>query len=302
MTPPRIVDTHLHLWDLDQFEYPWLADDGAEDLHWDYLVDDWVNDSAAVDVAATVHVQAEMSHATDPAEETAWLASLEAHRPSDPVPTVCIGYADLRAPDLDDVLDRHQRHSLFRGVRQEAWFDPNSARADVPRHNLLDDAAWVAGLDRLSSRQLSFDLLVWSHQLTQAASIFAEKPELAVVLEHTGLPIDSDAEQRELWRSGMRSFATKVPHAMLKISALRFVSATWSLPDLAPVVKEAIEIFGPHRCMFGSNFPVDRPAISYHQLWSGYDSMTADLSNDERTMMFTANAARTYRIDLPEAS
>lgn len=302
MSTGPVVDAHFHLWDLARFHYPWLADPGAEGLQWDYLVDDWQRDTKDVELLATVHVQAEIDHAADPAEETAWLASLAAEQDAErAVPTVCVGYADLRAPDLDEVLDRHQQHALFRGVRQEAWYDPESTRADVPRTNLLDDPAWVAGLDRLAARGLSFDLLVWWHQLEQAAAIFGDRPDLPVVLEHTGVPADASPEARELWRRGMRAFAAQVPHAILKISGLIFVSSTWALDEVAPVVREAMDAFGPERCMFASNFPVDKLAIGYTELWDAYDRFTADCSAQERAAMFRENALRVYRIDAAAA-
>jgi predicted TIM-barrel fold metal-dependent hydrolase len=212
---------------------------------------------------------------------------------------VCVGYADLRQPDLDDVLDRHQQHSLFRGIRQEAWYDPASRRSDVPRENLLDDPTWVSGLDRVAARDLSFDLLVWSHQLEQAAAIFGYRPELKLVLEHTGVPADPSADARAVWRRGMTTFAERVPNAVLKISALVFISETWALDDLEPIVREAIDIFSPARCMFGSNFPVDRPAVSYPEVWQAYDRFTTHLSEQERALVFRENARRVYRIDIP---
>jgi len=299
--PGGIVDSHLHLWDLSRFSYPWLSDPDNADLRADYLPGDWRADAQGVDITATVHVQAEADHAADPVEETAWLASLAATSGVDsaPFPTVCVGYADLRAPDLDDVLDRHQQYPLFRGVRQEAWYDPQSTRADLPRHNLLDDPAWVAGLGRLAKRPLTFDLLIWPHQLTRAAEIFRALPTLPVVLEHAGLPVDADAAQRSGWRAGMRRFAAEVPWATLKLSALRSVSPTWSVAELRPIVREAIEIFGPSRCMFGSNFPVDKLAISYPDLWRACQEMTDDLNAAERAALFRETAMRVYRIELP---
>lgn len=301
MSTGPVVDTHIHLWSLQRFHYPWLKDPGAEGLQWDYLVDDWRQDAKDVDVLGTVHVQAEVDHSIDPAEETAWLAALAAEQTSNPAPAVCVGYADLRAPDLDEVLDRHQEHALFRGIRQEAWYDPQSRRSDVPRTNLLDDPAWIAGLGRLSARGLSFDLLVWSHQLEQAASIFRDHPDLHLILEHTGVPPGVSAEALAGWRSGMQTFAEQVPNAMLKISGLIFVSPTWALEEIEPVVEEALEIFGPSRCMFGSNFPVDRPAVTYGELWAAYDRFTAGLSSQERAAVFRDNAARFYRIETPTA-
>lgn len=300
MIEAGIIDAHLHLWDLDQYHYPWLDDTGSEDLRRNYLPEHYAQDAKDVNVTATVHVQAELDHAVDPVAETSWLQSLATASGSEgaAVPTVCVGYADLRAPNLDDVLDRHQQHALFRGVRQQAWYDPDSAKADIPRYNLLDDPTWLAGLRMLAARGLTFDLQVRPHQLEQAATIFSDIPELPLVLEHTGLPTKPDPEYRDVWRTGMRMFAEHVPHAVLKISALRFVSATWSISELAPVVSEAIDIFGPDRCMFGSNFPVDKPAIPYADLWRICEEMTRDFSADERAALFRENAARTYHINL----
>lgn len=299
MTPDGVVDAHLHLWDLSRFRYPWLADDGSAQLRHDYLVADWRRDAAGVEVAATVHVQAELDHTTDPVRETAWLAQLAARDGA--VPTVCVGYADLRSPDLDDVLDRHQQYPLFRGVRQQAWYDPASVRADVPRANLLDDDRFIAGLDRLAARGLSFDLQVWPHQLARAADVFAAREDLAVVVEHTGLPGDGGPDERERWRAGLRLFADRVPRSVLKISGLRFVSPEWDVTALAPVVHEAIAVFGPDRCMFGSNFPVDRPSTDYRGLWRTYEAMVGEYSAPERAQMLRGTAERVYRTGGAEA-
>lgn len=300
MTAHGVVDTHLHLWDLDRHRYPWLDDAGSAELRHNYLVPDWRADAAGVDVAATVHVQAELDHAGDPVAETTWLAALAAAAGADgvPVPTVCVAYADLRAPDLDEVLDRHQRTGLLRGIRQMAWYDPGSRKADVPRRNLLDDPRWVAGLDRLAARGLSFDLQVWPHQLDQAATIFRDRPDLPVVVEHTGLPGGPDPAGRALWRAGLRRFAEQVPQAVLKISALRLVSPRFSAAEIAPIVDAAVAAFGPYRCMFGSNFPVDRPAVGYRDLWRTYQTLIGEFSPDERAQMLRTNALRVYRIGL----
>lgn len=154
----------------------------------------------------------------------------------------------------------------------------------------------MAGLRRLARRGLTFDLLVWPHQLTQAAGIFRALPDLPVVLEHGGLPAGDPS--RDQWRAGLRRFAAEVPHAVLKLSALRSVSPAWSADELRPVVREAIECFGPHRCMFGSNFPVDKPAISYPAMWQTYVDLTRELSPSERAAVFRETAARIYRVIL----
>jgi predicted TIM-barrel fold metal-dependent hydrolase len=292
---PPFVDTHLHLWDLGRFSYPWLADPDFAFLREDYGPREWRADAGALELVAAVHVQAEVDHAVDPVEETAWLRSLDFGE--DAPALVYVAYADLRALDLDDVLARHRAAGPVRGIRQEAWFDPQSTRADIPRVNLLDDPAWRTGLKRLPRHGLSFDLLVWPHQLEQAARIFRALPELTVVVEHTGLPPLGDAAGMERWRAGLRHFARDVPRSLLKISAMAFISGGWTAPDVAPIVREALEAFGPDRCMLGSNFPVDRAAASYEEIWAGYAATTRELSAHERDAVFQGNAFRAYQID-----
>jgi predicted TIM-barrel fold metal-dependent hydrolase len=262
-----------------------------------YLPDDWQRDAGRRELIAAVHVQAEIDHAIDPVEETAWLAALAAAHSDALPPMVCVAYADLRAPQLDDVLARHREAGPVRGIRQEAWFDPASTRADLPRVNMLSDPAWRTGLARLPLHELAFDLLVWPHQLAQAAAIFAALPDLTVVVEHTGLPQPGERERQRLWRAGLRRFAELVPRSVLKISALAFISEHWTVGAIRPVVLEAIEIFGAHRCMLGSNFPVDRGAASYDAIWTAYEEIVRDLSAEEQAALFAGTALQTYRIE-----
>jgi predicted TIM-barrel fold metal-dependent hydrolase len=286
----RAIDTHLHFWDSEELPYPWLEADGLGALPARYLPADWLRDAAGVDVVGLVHVQAEVDHDTDPVRETAWITKLTEHVP---LAVATIGYADLRSPQLAEVLDRHATaHPRFRGVRQEAWYDPESTRADVPRENLLRDPLWERGLDELSRRGLLFELLVWQHQLPDARRIFAERPELTVVLEHTALPVESAA--CDAWRSELAAFLEAVPSAWLKISALGFVDPAWSPSVVDPVIREAISIAGPARCFFASNYPVEKPGITYRGVWEAFQRSTSDLTEDELEAVFVLNAARVY--------
>ena len=213
---------------------------------------------------------------------------------------VYVGYANLASPDLEKVLDGHQQYDAFRGIRQEAWFDPASTRADMPRENMLLDPAWRKGLPKLSSRGLSFDLLVWSHQLKQAAEVFADVPDLQLIVEHTGMPTLDDDDAMHEWREGLALIAERVPDSVLKISAMALFAGGWTTERLRPIVLESIELFGPDRCMLGSNYPVDSKIAEYEAIWSGYEDIVGSFSGEERTAIFSGTALRTYRIDAPE--
>lgn len=291
--PPAFIDTHIHLWDLDRLPYPWLDCEEAAPLRSNYLPAHLLAGAQGLDLLATVHVQAEVDHAVDPAAETRWLEEL---RIETGVPAVSIGYADLRAPDLEAVLDRHCAVPSFRGIRQEAWYDPDSERADMPRENFLDDPRWAEGLAVLARRKLSFDLFVWHYQLDQARRIFREVPDLTVVLEHCGLPLRDPSPDKIEWRRSLRRFAADVPHALLKISAMRFLGNGWASEEVRAHILNCIDCFGPDRCLFGSDFPVERTNGAYGDLWKRYAEIIAPFPDADRHAMFVGNAARVYRI------
>ncbi|WP_214106805.1 amidohydrolase family protein [Acrocarpospora catenulata] len=292
---PPIVDTHLHFLDLNHFDYPWLSGPGEEHLRHDYLPADWVQDAGSLDIIATVHIQAEVDHDTDPVAETSWLETIASSHNGIRLPSVCIGYADLRAHDLSDVLDRHQEHASFRGIRQEAWYTPGSQRADMPTTDLLADPRWIGGLRQLSARGLIFELLVWPHQLERATEILRGLPEFPVVIEHLGVP-NSNPADRTLWRKNLTEIARTLPRATLKISGMQLCSELWTMGAITDVIHEAIDAFSAERCMFGSNFPVDRPLISYEALWRTFGEITRHLSQHERLAIFAQNAIATYQI------
>lgn len=286
----RVIDTHVHFWDPERLAYPWLSA-GFDELPRRYLPRDLQQDAAGVNLVATVHVQAEIDHDLDPALETEWLDDLAtAHG----IPAGIIGYADLRDPTLADVLARHARSPRFRGIRQEAWFDPQSRRADIPRVNLLDDISWARGLRTLAEHALVFELLVWPSQLDQAAGILRDIPELTVVLEHTGLPYA--APSLADWSHALARFLSAVPSALLKISALGLSDPTWEPATIDPLIRVALDAAGPDRCLLASNYPVERPRMRYAQIWEALARSLEDLNSVERDAVFATNTAATYRL------
>jgi predicted TIM-barrel fold metal-dependent hydrolase len=291
-----VIDTHVHHLDLQRFRYPWLGDAQFVALRSEYLPDDYRADVAESGVQGWIHVQAEVDHATDPVRETEWISELadRAHAGNVPGPVGCVVYADLRAPDLEDVLARHLRHPLTRGVRQEAWFDPGSDRADIPRENLLGDPRWRAGYARLAEFGLSFDLLVWPGQLAAARALAAEAPGVPVALEHLGLPDPGRDPGLRTWRSGVSALG-ELPHAYVKLSGFSALGGR-EPGRIRPVVSELIEVFGPERCMFGSNLPVERMAGRFGELYELVLATLADLSEPERGEVLAGTARRFYRL------
>jgi len=294
-----IIDCHHHLWDLRANYYPWLTDRIGMQVCGDYaairknyLLADFFRDGAGLRLVKSVHVQAEHDHA-DPVRETRWLQAIADRPESRGFPHAIVAYADLAAPGVEGVLEAHCQFRNVRGIRQllhEGFLDPAH-----PHPSPLEDPTWRENLGRLRRFGLSFDLQVFPQQMLQAASLVREHPSLQFILVHTGQPIRRDADGLEQWRRGMRDLAA-CPNVCAKISGLGMFDRQWTVGSLRPFVLDTIDFFGPARCMFGSNFPVDSMMSTYRNLWQAYATLTAAFSGDEQRMLFAETAQRVYRL------
>lgn len=287
----KIIDAHHHLWDLRSNPHPWLTESGTIPFRYgdyaairkDYLPGDFRTDTASYEIAGSVHIEAEWDPA-DPVAETRWLRSVrEAHG----LPTVCVAQAWLHHEDADTVLAAQAAHPFARGVRHKPP-EPDG---------FMDSTAWREGYARLAAYGLSFDLQTPWTRLEEAYRLARDFPETTIILNHTGLPADRSAEGFEAWRTALRRFAG-AENTAVKISGLGLPGKAWTVVDNRPVVLETIEIFGADRCMFASNFPVDRLVATYDQIFNGFLTITEDFSQSEREALFHDNAVRYYRMGI----
>ncbi|MFT4956610.1 MAG: putative TIM-barrel fold metal-dependent hydrolase [Brevundimonas sp.] len=295
----RIVDPHVHLWDLSRARYGWLQDDPlpnnpAGDMspiaHRDYGLQDYRADTADWRVDKIVHVECGLPRGQQLAE-TDWLQSLAADHG---FPQGIVAGADLLDPELDALLDAHAARPNVRGVRQIVCWHPEPFKTYTPR-DLLLDPAWEAGFARLARHGLSFDLQLYPSQMQTAAEIGARHPGIPLIVNHAGLPTDRDADGMALWRDGLRRLAA-LPHCSIKISGLGITDRAWTPQSIRSVVLECIDAFGTERAMFASDFPVERVHGTFDAFYSAFDAITADFSTDERERLFAANAEAIYRI------
>jgi len=294
-----IIDAHHHLWDLERHDYPWLKPETrhpAGDLTplcRSYRLEDFLADARNQDLVASVHLQAAMA---DPVAETAWLQALADAPGSGGFPQAIVAYADLVDPKVESVLERHCQHPNVRGIRFMLNYhedDPLYHMTDRP--DWLADPQWLSGFALLEKYRLSFDLQVYPHQMAEAAALAARHPGIQLMLNHAGLPLRRDAAHLAEWRAAMRTLAAE-PNVAAKISGLGMFEPDWTPASIRPLVLATIEIFGPERCLFASNFPVDRLASDYDAIWRAFDQITAGCSADERRKLFHDNAAHFYRL------
>ncbi|MBU2646529.1 amidohydrolase family protein [bacterium] len=298
----EIVDVHHHLWDIERNFYPWLKEADHDrgwgdmsDLMRSYRPADLIADAAeaGVTLMKSVHVQANFDPA-DPIGETRWLDEIAGEPQSCSLPSAIVGFADLSAPNLLTVLEGHTRFSRVRGVRQVLNRHPDPRLNRAPR-DFLEDGNWRNGFAKLARFGLVFDAQIYHHQGAGLAELARRHPEIPVVLDHAGMPVQRDPDNLEGWRRAITELAT-VPNITVKISGFGMVDNTWTTDSIRPFVRHCIECFGPERSMFGSNFPVDRLMATYGRIWNSYADITSDLSESERHSLFRGTAERIYRI------
>jgi len=301
----NICDAHHHLWDLGAIRYPWLnAPKGTRRFFGDptaiqknYLVTDFQADIDRLPVIQSVHIQVGAA-ADQHLAETAWVQS-QIDSGGLSLPDAMVAYAALESADLAQVLDDIQVFSGVRGIRQIIG---RAAEEDRQTGSglLLANKRWQAGLLELEKRSLSFDLQLIPSQMNAAFEVFSRVETLPVALCHCGSPWFLNEKYRSsesfsLWKQGMQKLAT-LPNMHCKISGLSMFTQQWRLDDVKLIMEIALDVFGLDRCMFGSNFPVDKLYVSYQDIWQTYLRLTEHIAIAERQKLFGENGRRFYRL------
>ena len=294
-----LIDAHHHLWDLNKNPYPWLQE--ANEPHFfmgnydalkkNYLWSDYQNDSSAHNVIATVHCEAEWSR-DDQVGETKWLTEMHQRIGH---PSAIVAHAWFHTDNSEEILARQASFPLVKGIRSKpvTAANPNAMQAKLP--GSMQDPKWLEGFSRLEKYQLSWDLRVPYWHLAEAAEVAAMFPQTPIVLNHTGFPWDRSAEGLAAWRLAMETIA-KCPNVWLKVSEFGLKDKPWNYEDNKTIVLEALSIFGIHRCMFASNFPVASLRIDYNTLVTSVAKMIQGFAPKEQADFFVNNAAKFYRL------
>ena len=258
-----------------------------------YLVNDFLDDIGNLPVTKSVHIQVG-ADISDSVRESHWLQS-EAERTPQGMPSAIIAYCDLGATGAAETLDAHAESRNLRGVRQIVGRSPNE-KSKSGDSLLLDDPVWRQNLASLPSRQLSFDLQLIPAQLPAVARILAEMPDLKVALCHCGSPHDQSEAGLGLWRKGLARLA-ELPNVYCKLSGFCMFEQNWDAERVRQTALTAIDIFGVERCMFGSNFPVEKLYVSYRELYACYLDIIDNFSEAEKEALMAANARQFYRLE-----
>ncbi len=298
-----LIDAHQHFWDLRN-DLPWLRDRPRIAFRYgdygaicqDYLPDDYRRDTAGFDVAGSVYVEAEWNR-SDPVAETRWIHALAA---AQGLPSAVVCHAALDRTDVAEILAQQAAFPLVRSLRHKPAAAASPAELREGRPGSMTDPAWQRGYALLERHGLSFDLQTpWWH-LAEAASLNRRFPGTTIILNHTGLPADRTPCGIAAWEAAMAAFAA-CPNVAVKISGLGQPGRPWTVEANRAVILRTIELFGAHRCMFASNFPVDSLVASFGTIYDGFLEATAGMTAGEREALFAGNARRYYRIGVARA-
>lgn len=312
-----ICDPHHHLWD---------ARDGQVARR--YMMDEIKSDlDTGHNIVSTVFIEhLSMFRADGPAEmkyvgEVEFANGIAAMAASGlygktRVAAGIVGYADLAGKRVREVLEAEiaAAPERMKGIRCTGAWDPDPRIARSERPGLYMDAGFRAGFAELAPLGLSFDLPCRYHQLGEVADLAQAFPGTTIILNHVGgiVGIGEYAGRRDeifnAWKLGLAGVASN-PNVVVKLGGLcmDYCGFNWQgnplPPDSAalaaaqrPYFEAVIDLFGPDRCMFESNFPVDKISCSYGVLWNSFKRITEGYSANEKAQLYHDTAVRVYRL------
>jgi L-fuconolactonase len=291
------IDTHQHYWRYAAEDFPWISD-GMPALQKDCQPDDVLPDLQAAGVDAVVAVQARSC-----AAETGYLLDLATRNPQI---VGVVGWTDLCAPDVAETLDGYAGQPLLKGFRHILQDETHLA-------SLMRNPFFSRGVTAVQKHGLVYDVLVFDRQMSSVVDFCARHDDHWLVLDHVGKPGIRDWTKRpevpSRWLAGMRSLAA-MPHIACKLSGL-VTEADWAganglMPQDTEIALQcfdrALELFGPNRIFYGSDWPVCQLAASYEavhslaQLWA-----ETRLNAQEQNAFWSGNAVRCYNLKFATA-
>lgn len=272
------IDAHQHFWRYTPAEYGWI-DEPMRAIRRDFLPADLAPLLAAHRVDGTVAVEARMD-----LREVRWL--LELARAHSFIRGV-VGWVPLTDPALGGILDTLIADPCFKGARHVVQGQPPG---------FLDDPAFNAGVRELTARRLTYDILIFAHQLEEAIRFVDRHPNQAFILDHIAKPVVSGPPPAA-WARALGELARR-PNVACKFSGVvtEVPGWTWTPDLLQPYFESALAAFGADRLMFGSDWPVCLVASDYARWFAFVDSATAALSAPERERILGGTATAVYRL------
>lgn len=277
----KIIDTHQHLWDTENLEYPWL--EGFDLLEKRYTVQDYREAIGDLNVVKSVHVEGDPAE-SEVVKEVEWLTEIAE---TDGMIGAIAAAAPLEKPNAESILEQLVGFGLVVGVRRMAWHHPDPQFYASPE--------LINGVKLLTKFDLSFELCANSMQLPAAIELVKATPDVRHALNHCGGP-DIKGGQFEPWATHIRELAG-FENVHCKVSGIvTTASENWTREELKPYIQHLIEAFGYERLMFGSDWPVCTLAATYQEWVDALLWTIEDASDAEKNSLFYENASEFYSV------
>ncbi|WP_249148327.1 amidohydrolase family protein [Bradyrhizobium sp. AUGA SZCCT0177] len=270
------IDAHHHLWSLARGDYGWLTPALAP-IHRDFSLSDLAPHLAAANIRGTILVQAAPTEA-----ETMFLLDIAAKAQ---VVRGVVGWTDFDVADGGARIDALAMHKLLVGLRPMVQ--------DMPDDDWLLRPGLAPLLAAMARNNLAFDALVLPRHLPRLLRLVDDHPYLQFVLDHCAKPRLATGETADWYRDV--ALLAERPNIVCKLSGLVTEAAPdWQITDLRTAVDHVVACFGPHRLLWGSDWPVVNLAGGYEKWIAAAETLLAGLSPDEKAAIFGGNAARIY--------
>jgi len=224
-----------------------------------------------------------------------------------------VAYAQLNKEDGEQLLQIYSKYPAIKGIRQILNHHPKNPALTWPKvtEDFLHNPTWQKNFAILAKYNFSFDLQLNPHQMKQAAEIISRNPKITVIINHIGTLYlgntkSEETENLSVWRQGLKQLSS-LKNVYIKLSMLEFTKPGWvkdatKRKFIVDLVREVISLFGPDRCMFASNWPVEaRPNVSLNDLYDAYEEIASIYSPKENNDLFYGTADRAYRLSRQSA-
>ncbi len=290
-----MIDAHHHIW--RQSDLPWLL--GPEQprifgpyapIKRDYMIEEFLEDTKGAGLKGSVYVQANWAP-NWALDEARWVAAESARSGW---PMAIVAFADMTSRTCAAQLAKLADVPSVVGIRHQFHWHENPLYRFAKHPDLCEDPIVQENIAGLAEHGFSFDLQVFADQMPGAVKLAKVCPEVTFILQHAGMLEDTSKAGRKAWLEGMTALAA-CPNVMCKLSGLGTFIHRNDPDHIADQVKTALKLFGPERCLFGSNYPIEKLWTSYADLWVAFRKA---VPKAHHKAVFNETAARIYRLDI----
>lgn len=291
-----MIDAHHHIW--LQKDQPWLS--GPEQprifgsykaIMRDYNSHEFGEDIRNSGITKSVYVQAHWPHERFE-DEVAWVQD-EANQHG--VVKAVIGYSDFTVEDVRSQLEKLRKYPSMRGLRQQFHWHEKPLYRFAKDPDMCRNLTIQNNVARLADYGWTFDLQVFPSQMAGAVELARACPDVTFILVHSGMREDLSPAGDALWTEGMKKLSD-CPNVCSKLSAFGTFLQRNDPDFIEKMITETVGLFGSDRCMFGSNFPIEKLWTSYDELFAAFRNGARNLSQTDQDDIFNNTASRVYRI------